>query len=160
MTTAQEFRDAAGFLFLRQRRDSEVSEMRDLLLAAAEQAEQATVERSEWREQIRLLVAANHADGVKYASQIATLTAERDELAGWKAGALVSFSKWYQLANALLPFADMPVGQSLPSELARQIPALLGTLTAERDEARALLAGSFDARWATILPSDEAKAAK
>ncbi len=92
--------------------------------------------------------------------QIATLTAERDELAGWKAGALVSFSKWHQLSDALLPFADIVVGHSLPSELARQIPALLGKLSAERDEARALLAGSFDARWATILPSDAAKAAK
>ncbi len=76
MTTAQEFRDAAGFL--RQHRDSEVSEMHDMLLAAAEQAEQL--------ETCRALVLTQSGDlsilkdeRDEAWKQIATLTAERDE---------------------------------------------------------------------------------
>ncbi len=48
---------------------------------------------------------------------------ERDELAAWKAEALISLAQWHALGDALLPFApEIIVGENIPSGLTRIIP--------------------------------------
>lgn len=49
----------------------------------------------------------------------------------WKAEALVSLKAWHALGDALLPFADLTLGDDIPTTLATAIPALIRRLLAK-----------------------------